>query len=105
MPEDISKKTNKELVKMTKQMSSSQPQQAQAELTKRLIDGIDKFNLSTENYSRASSILAIVMFFVSFQQLIISIISTPLKQWQQIPIFVIYMGSILCIINWLKNKD
>lgn len=81
-------------------------QEAQAELTKRLIDSINNLNKETSHYSQKLMDLTWILFIVGFLQLFITIksITGTMAEWLEVCILVVGV-FLLLVRDYFKDKN
>lgn len=94
---DIKSVTDDELVQMSGSTTigtgaGQKAQHAQAELMRRLMESITNLNKETSRYSQSIVDLTILLFAISFLQLLVSLkaISMSMTQWIILAAFVMY---------------
>ncbi len=109
MIENIEKLKNEELVKIMGEKVIGTPsgldaQHAQAELNRRLIDGINNFNKSTTDYSKRMIAVTIILLVVAMVQLVISIFLSDLNPWAAAGVEIFALGVIIYFINDIAKE-
>ena len=80
-------------------------QRAQAELTKRLMESIDNLNKSTSRYSDRLLGLTLLLFFIAFIQLIVSLRTISNSLWVWIACIAIVYYGVYRVIRLLEKKS
>ncbi|MDD3101737.1 MAG: hypothetical protein PHE59_01150 [Patescibacteria group bacterium] len=110
MINNIEKLTESQLVEYTGEkaklsgMSSGlDAQQAQAELTKRLIDSIRNFDDASSRYSKILLILTMILMEIGISQILITLFQFE-RLWEKMLIyFIILLGFIILFIYAYKS--
>jgi len=88
--ESIKEYTDDELVAMMPLRVPTKRDWAQAELTRRLMETIQKADESTQKYSKAIFFFTIGLFLVGMLQLAASVIKAPDSPWAGLTILILF---------------
>ncbi|MCX6764360.1 MAG: hypothetical protein NTU58_01495 [Candidatus Nealsonbacteria bacterium] len=102
MSEEIKKISDSELVNKAER---GYKDIAYAELIRRLIVALNNSSKSSEEYSKRNLILSVALFFIGYMQLITTIITSQISNFNKIALFTIIIISIYFVVNWLLKSE
>ncbi len=86
---------DKEIVEMAGN-GTAKSQGAQAEMTRRLKNAVEKFDKNSHRLSTAQIALSFVLFFVAFIQVVVSVLLISTRPLVVIIIYIVVALSIVC---------